>query len=462
MRLPTAALLLSAFAGLSPLAHAASDARMPCPDAMPAALLADSTCTVVRLPLRHEAPDAAGIEVFVRRVPAPDPTRRRGEVWLIAGGPGEPGVALHPMLATFREAFPDHDLVIPDHRGTGRSTRLCPAQESPDSAGGVSLAGTEWGPCIGALHADTARTTAFTITQAAQDLSALIARQRQPGDVHVYAVSYGTQLALRMLQVAPQPLDGLVLDGLVPAELDMQWDISHRTALVDAVGREVLGPDGSAAYARVLARNDPDAAWRAHVPGGDLRRVLGTLLNFPTLRDRLPAIVDALARDDAAPLRTALEDLGGIVSVLTADPMAPPSLPLVMLVSTSENNNRPALDRATVDAEARDALFTSAIPGFLVDPPLPLYERDAHYGQTPTALPRTLVIHGTLDPNTAYAGALSHVEALSKAGPVQMTTVERGAHLLAFVAPSCFAASVRAFLEAGAVPPHCSEPPTAQ
>ena len=95
------------------------------------------------MPLRHEAPDGAGIELFVRRVPAADPARRRGEVWLIAGGPGEPGVSLHPMLATFRAAFPDHDLVIPDHRGTGRSTRLCPAQESIDSTDGVALAGAE-------------------------------------------------------------------------------------------------------------------------------------------------------------------------------------------------------------------------------------------------------------------------------------------------------------------------------
>lgn len=452
-----ACLLLAVFAHVQEAG--ASETAVPCPEAIPASAFSNSICSVVPMPLRHEAPDGADIELFVRRVPAADPARRRGEVWLIAGGPGEPGVSLHPMLATFRAAFPDHDLVIPDHRGTGRSTRLCPAQESIDSADGVALAGAEWGPCIGALYADTARTAAFTITQAAHDLSRLIATQRQPGEVRVYAVSYGTQLALRMLQVAPQPLDGLVLDGLVPAETDMQWDLSHRTALVDAVGRDVLGPDASARYAALLARDDPDAAWRAHVPGGDLRRFLGTLLNFPTLRDRLPDIVAALARDDVAPLQAAHAGLEDVVATLTADPVAPPSLPLVMLVSTSENDNRPGLDHATIEAEARDALFTSAIPGFLVDPPLPLYARDAYYGRTPTTLPRTLVIHGTLDPNTAYAGAVAHVETLSKAGLVQMTTVERGAHLLPLVAPHCFVAATRAFVDNETAPQRCSEPP---
>lgn len=459
MRLSAAALLLSAGLWVQPAS--AADAPTPCPDASPALLLDGSECLMAALPLRHEAPDGAGIDVFVRRVPAPDTARRRGEVWLVAGGPGEPGVSLHPMLATFRAAFPDHDLVLPDHRGTGRSTRLCPGQESLDSADGVALAETEWGPCIGTLYADPARTAAFTITQAAQDLSALVARHRRAGDVHLYAVSYGTQLALRMLQVAPQPLDGLVLDGLVPPESAEQWDLSHRTALVDAVGRDALGSDAAATYASVLAKNDPQAAWRTHVPAGDLRLTLGTLLNFPTLRDRLPEIVGALAQDDAEPLLAALEELRAIHAQLTADPVASPSLPLVMLISSSENNGRRDLDRATVDAEARDALFTSAIPGFLVDPPMPLYPRDPLFGKTPDQLPRTLVIHGTLDPNTPYAGARAHVATLSQAGPVQMTTVERGAHLLAFVAPACFVEATTAFLEGEDVPERCIEPQAA-
>jgi pimeloyl-ACP methyl ester carboxylesterase len=445
-----------------PQAACAADVPTPCPDGVQAQLFAGSECTIATLPLRHETPDDSSIDIFVRRVPAADVERRRGEVWLIAGGPGDPGVSLHPMFATFRAAFPDHDLVIPDHRGTGRSTRLCPAQESPDSANGVALADSEWGPCIGALYADSARTAAFNITQSAHDLSALIARHRRAGDVHVYAVSYGTQLALRMLQVAPQPLDGLVLDGLVPPESEAQWDLGHRTALVDAVGRDVLGSDASAVYAAVLADTDPQAAWRAHVPSGDLRRTLGTLLNYPTLRDRLPAIIDAVSRNDAAPLQVALDALKNIHTQLIADPVAPPSLPLVMLISSSENNSRPNLDRATVDAEARDALFTSAIPGFLVDPPVPLYPRDHFFGGTPDTLPRTLVIHGTLDPNTSYAGAQMHVTTLAKTGPVTMMTVERGAHMLAFFAPACFVAATTAFLDDAAVAPSCSEPELAQ
>ena len=82
--------------------------------------------------------------MFLRKFPAPRPAASRGTVWLVAGGPGESGASLYPMLPTLRRAFPGFDLVIPDHRGTGYSTRLCPQEEAVDSPGGMALAGAEW------------------------------------------------------------------------------------------------------------------------------------------------------------------------------------------------------------------------------------------------------------------------------------------------------------------------------
>ena len=128
-----------------------------------------------------------------------------------------------------------------------------------------------------------------------------------------------------------------------------------------------------------------------------------------------------------------------------------PSLPLVMLISASENNARLGLTRELVEQEAAGALFVSAIPGFLVGAPVPAYAKDAWFGKSPAALPRTLVVHGTLDPNTAYAGALEHAAVLGKAGEVSFSTVEGGAHLLSYFAPGCFVEAVGAFVEGGEV-----------
>lgn len=438
-------------------AFAASAASfVPCADSAADASLSSSACMVAELPF-DPAGDAEGtLDIFVRQFQAPDASRRRGQVWLIAGGPGEAGASLYPLMPVFRKAFPDYDLIVPDHRGTGDSTRLCPEQEAADSPAGYGLADTEWGPCIGALYADAARTRAFNITNAAHDLSALIERLRESGEVHVYSVSYGTQLVLRMMQVAPPELDSLVLDGLVPPESESRWDLSHRTGIVDAVGRSTLTDAQIERYTRLLAM-DP-VIWRATLPGGDLRQFMGTLLNFPALRDRIPALIDSLLEGQVDLLARTVADLEEEYARIAPYPQSAPSLPLVMLISASENNARRDLTAETVAQEAEDALFTSPIPGFLANTSLPLYDRDRYFGGSPARLPRTLVIHGTLDPNTPYDGARAHADALASAGEIHFSTIIRGAHLLPFAASECFSGVVSAFISGASVPEHCASP----
>ncbi|MCG6119113.1 MAG: alpha/beta hydrolase, partial [Blastomonas sp.] len=412
--------------------------------------------SVVPLQPATAADKAATVTLFVRKFPALGVRRSRGQVWLIAGGPGESGASLYPALPAFRAAFAGYDLMIPDHRGTGFSSKLCPAEESPDSADGIALAGAEWGGCIGAMHGDVARSQGFTISNAAHDLATLITRHRTRGRVYVYGVSYGTQLVVRMMQLAPPRLDGIILDGLVPPETAPQWDLSRRTEIVDAVGRSLLSPEQIQRYLSLLVQSEP--AWLANVPGGDLRRLLGSLLNIPSARDRIPQIIDGLSRVDDAPLQAALADAASLSNALSLYPQSPPSLPLVMLISGSENNDRREISQDMVSAEARDALFTSTLPGLLVNSPAPLYQRDAAFGRLPQRLPRTLVVHGTLDPNTPYEGALEHARLLAPAGAVQVATVERGAHFLALLAPECFVGAVSAFVRRAAAPDRCTEP----
>ena len=142
-------------------------------------------------------------------------------------------------------------------------------------------------------------------------------------------------------------------------------------------------------------------------------------------------------------------------------PQSSPALPLVVLMNASENNGRRELTAEDVEAEARGALFTSPLPGLLVGPSAPLYERDDYYGRSPVALPRTLVIHGTLDPNTPYDGAVAHAAKLAEAGEVTFATVVSGAHLLPFAAPDCFVRVVSAFDAGAKVPDSCASRPQA-
>lgn len=437
------------------IANASAPRALACEDDASTAL-GGSQCATVDVPLRHADPSGEHITLFLRRIPASADLPRRGEVWLISGGPGESGASLYPLIQTYQRAFPGFDLVIPDHRGTGRSSRICPVQEARDSPEGTGLAGAEWGPCIGSMYANLQRTSAFSITEAAQDLGILMSAADRSGQVLLYGVSYGTQLALRSLLVNDLHVDGLILDGLVPPEATETWDLSRRTALVDQVGRRSVDAASLQRYRTLLEVKD--AAWQKDVPGGDLRRFFAALLSFPTLRDRIPQIVQQLSEGDSRLLVATAKDWSAALARLGQGGNDQPALPLVMLIAASENNARPELSLDTVNEEARDALFVSPIPGLLVAGSVPRYPRDAWFGKTPRTLPRTLIVHGTLDPNTAYDGAKEHAATLGRSGPVTFHTVDRGAHLLPLVAPSCFVAAVANFIEGDVVSERCAEP----
>jgi pimeloyl-ACP methyl ester carboxylesterase len=416
----------------------------PCADANAFKALEGSQCVTVTAPLNHGVHGAGEeVELFVRRFPANG--ERRGEVWLVAGGPGESGASLYPFLDTYRRAFPGYDLIVPDHRGTGYSSRICPAEEASSSEDGFALGGSEWGPCIGHVFSNPERAHAFTITNAALDLSGLITRYRGDGEVHVYAVSYGTQLVLRMMQAAPVELDGLVLDGLVPPDSDIRWDLSHRTQVVAEVGTTFLGAEGLAAYERLL-QIAPTADWKDRIPGGDLKRFMGMLLDFPSARRLMPTLIQELTDRQTGTLERVLADLESLTDVFGAYPQSAPSLPLVMLISGSENNLRRDLTTETVAAETDAAPFTSPLAGFLVNNPLPLYAPDALWDRRPGNLPPTLVVQGSLDPKTPYAGAEAHVALLRQGGSVQLAKVEKAPHFLAFSAPECFVSIASAFV----------------
>lgn len=82
-----------------------------------------------------------------------------------------------------------------------------------------------------------------------------------------------------------------------------------------------------------------------------------------------------------------------------------PAIPLVILMNASESDGRREQTAQGVDLEAREALFTSASPGLLAGSSTPLSDRDNYFGGSPAALLRTLIIHGTPDPNTPTTGA---------------------------------------------------------
>ncbi len=465
----TAAVLLGACATVP---GASSETRFSaCPDAGRFAELADSQCATFETALRPGRQDGETVELFLRMFPATQ--RREGEFWMLAGGPGETGASFLTRIDEFRARFPGYDIFIPDHRGAGRSSRLCEG-ETPGSDGGTALTASEFGACFGEIWENAERTTAFSMSHAAYDLDALIAEFGGRGLRLVYGVSYGTGHALRFSQLRTQRVDGLILDSLVPPLHDDQFDLSRRSHTTDSIGRRVLGEcardsgcDGrfeggvEAAYGRLLAdiadgRRD-DLAER--IPGGNLKHALGSMLDIPAARALIPDVIEsAINAPDSLPVLFS-EKVGPAAAVF-ADVMAYDhadfSIPLAGLIGVSETIRRP--DSTSEDvAQAEEALwFTSRLTTVQTFTNMPAYARDAYFDAPYADLPPVLVVQGTLDPKTPLEGAQLHIRDMLETGAtVQLVTVERAPHALWYFAPDCLYDAIDAFIGRGSRPVRC-------
>lgn len=458
--LPRLALLAALLAGTS--LHAEPMFFTPCSDtAVPGSL-----CSGLNVPGSYDAQgravgDTDAMHVFVRKIAADVPVGKpaRGTLWLVAGGPGESGASFYSLLPTLRRSFPGFEFLIPDHRGTGHSSRLCKVEESEQSPGGRALAGAEWGSCFAGIKLMPEYAAQFSITMAARDLKALIEGERGKNKppVYVYSVSYGTQLVLRTLQLGPLPVKGVILDSLVPPQTDARRDLSQRSHVVNTVGMQVLarcdadaachtalGEPAETLYRRVLDKAQADSTLLAKIPGKNLKNFLGGMLDVPAARARIPYLQQDLDQGKDGELTAVRATLTDAVASLGSYPQSPLSIPLVSIISNAENNLQPSLRpdwaAADIDREEADLLFTSPLPRILLGGGLPTYPRDAYFGALPAKVPPTLVLQGTLDPKTPYAGAQAQVQALtqSKAGKVALSTVQNAPHFLLWTAPACF------------------------
>ena len=206
----------------------------------------------------------------------------------------------------------------------------CPAEETKDSEGGLTITEAEWGKCLPAMiarHGDELRF--YDTTQAANDLGLAIERVNTTGQpTIVLGVSYGTTWAHRYLQLFPKQASGVVLDSmLVPggslARQDADSDEAARdlmeTCRMNAFCTGKLGPDpwakAQAVIAKLKAGHCPAIA-RPDMPTHvRFRQTFPGFLMDPRFRAFIPSIVyrlDRCAPNDEAALKN-------LVAVLTQE-----------------------------------------------------------------------------------------------------------------------------------------------
>jgi pimeloyl-ACP methyl ester carboxylesterase len=380
-------------------------------------------CATVTVPLDSSDPSSQPIELFVKRyrnVPNP-----RGQLWLLNGGPGGSGADFEDYVIdvtgqtpypTFSKMVPDLEVYLPDHRGTGRSTRLgCASEESPDSVGGAAITATEWPACKASLAANwgTKGLAGFNISQAGHDVGVLIERTRHGSEpVYLYAVSYGTLWAQRYLAQFPDQPSGVVLDSIcAPGEcrFGLRYDQGFHqigqklfdSCATDAVCSAALGPNAWNRLGALYQKLDGGFCADSGFDRAVLREALGFLLTSWALREYIPAVVARLERCNVNDVAA----LGYLSSLLSAggssDTLFSQVLQYHIVLSELMESPVPTLGAAQANV-AELYVSQDAGPEFVrvSEQGWPTYPPDPSGAQYPAIRSPLMMLSGQLDPQT--------------------------------------------------------------
>ena len=218
--LPTADSYVPPFGAWDQMRMAASGCTS-CTNGCCDAVDVDLDCGVMEVPLDYSNLTGPTIQISVYRVRLVTPQflpSNRTHLWILQGGPGGSGLSILPLAIPSLQFA--SDIYIPDHRGTAFSSELeCPIQQSSSSAGGSSIDDSEVSSCYNygnnVFDLDFRK---FTVTAAARDLEKMISSAKSlfaPAAVYVHGYSYGTRWAQRFLQLFPNAVDKVVLEGVV-------------------------------------------------------------------------------------------------------------------------------------------------------------------------------------------------------------------------------------------------------
>ncbi|XXX73353.1 alpha/beta fold hydrolase [Sorangium sp. So ce134] len=386
----------------------------------PCSLLTDGTgedaeCAEIPVPLHWDQPEGKTITFFVKRkLAAAQPSR--GQLWLLNGGPGYSGADFEPLVQFLAGVDPTLDLYMPDHRGTGRSSRLgCADGETPESEAGSYLTDAEMAACLPSIKAALGDDIqGFTVSNAARDVGEIIARTRAPGgEVIVFGGSYGSIWGHRYLQLYPDQPTAVSLTALAVnshlSDLEI-WlnDLGQRYMALcgaDAFCSDKLGADPWATMTETLDAFDEGACPEVAALGYDrpLFQVLFAQFFYQwAARPLIPALIYRLDRCAPADV-AAFTHLAELLLAPLPEPLPPTqrfySPVLRNNITLSELWADPPPSLAEVNAFLAEANVALGLmdDAAAIRESWPLYTPDAYAGQWAATSVPLLLLQGELD-----------------------------------------------------------------
>lgn len=175
-------------------------------------------CGFVSVPENPKLPAGKQIKVHYVVLPAIKNTHPGEALLAISGGPGQSAIdnaaSFDRMLAKVRE---QHDILLIDQRGTGRSNALECATEEISALGFNDMnidTRAETQKCLAATEADV---TQYGSETALTDFE-VVRKKLGYQKLHLYGISYGTRMAQLYMRHFPEALATVTLDGVVPMQ----------------------------------------------------------------------------------------------------------------------------------------------------------------------------------------------------------------------------------------------------
>ncbi len=295
----------------------------------------------------------------------------RGVIFLIAGGPGQGSASVFGLddpasVAYYDFLFPGYTMVALDNRGTGGSALIrCQGLQSyypiEQEAGLVASCADSIGPSR----------VFYATRDHAEDIEA-VRLALGVEKIALWGTSYGTKLSLAYALAHPGNVERLLLDSMVPTDLDDPYRGASLREMPKALQEFCAGGLCRAATADfagdTIAVANRLAAKPAQVkvltPGGSRKTVRLTGLDIlstvveadlnPGLAAELPAVMRAARTGD-------LQPLGRIVNLATAGASYPAESLSAGLFAATVCSDGPLPWPTDAPVEGRRALFDAAV-----------------------------------------------------------------------------------------------------
>lgn len=272
-------------------------------------------CGTIAVPENRAIPEGRSIALNVVVLKALPGETALPPLFDFDGGPGLHATKNAGFYATAGTAYrAGREIVLLDQRGTGESNPLtCPELASPERAYEPMLAAEDVRRCRAELE-KKADLTRYGTSDAVADVDD-VRRALGYDLIDIFALSYGTTVALRYMKVYPGLVRAAVLTGLAPA--DARPPRSHAPAaqsaleLLFAACEREAGCAAAFDPAKDLEKARTRLASIATAPPIDVfMEKLRTLMYQPTTARLVPLILHRAAQGDLGPFLAATRPRG--------------------------------------------------------------------------------------------------------------------------------------------------------